>query len=145
MKSPVAWPFFTNQEKPFFVSWLAVGWTGKYLSPSSVSHASFRVGSRRRGLRRSLRDGVRSFLFFLKKYGLGGPKIGLGHRKMFKNPFFHAQGGDWAIYVSGTRMKKVRFAPRARSSRRDRTKVSGAQDNRRGTTHARGERVVARR
>ena len=52
---------------------------------------------------------------------------------------------DWAIYVSGTRAKKVHFAPRARSSRRHRTKVSGIQDNRRGTMHARGERAFASR
>ena len=42
-------------------------------------------------------------------------------------------------------IKKVRFGPRARSLRRFRTKVSGTQDNRRGTMHARGERAFASR
>ena len=41
--------------------------------------------------------------------------------------------------------KKVRFAPRARSLRRLRTKVSGTQDNHEGTMHARGERAFASR
>ena len=45
---------------------------------------------------------------------------------------FRVLPGDWAIYVSGRCAKKVRFAPRARSSRCHRTKVSGTQDNHRG-------------
>ena len=128
LKSPVAWPFFTNQEKPFFVSWLAVGCTEKYLSPSSVSHASFRVGSRRRGLRRSLRDGVRSFLYFdISSFweGLGGPKIGLGHRKMFKNSLFsrpRKRLGDlcerYADEKSSFRAARAQFAARSDQSLR---------------------------
>ena len=91
------------------------------------------------------RKSLRKFPNFHKKTGVR-PR-GIPRNLLFASFFvlFRVLPGDWAIYVSGRCAKKVRFAPRARSSRRHRTKVSGIEDYRRGTTHARGERAFASR